>query len=74
MTQFSDVESEVANKRITQLERDVEILKDNLEQCIESLKETQRYLIKLSYNQSDITKRIAKWPYIVVNTEAGEQD
>jgi hypothetical protein len=74
MSQFLDTESEVTNKRITTLERDLEITRCMLEECITSLKETQRYLIKLSYTQSDIAKRIAKWPYIVVDSTHGEQE
>ena len=39
----------------------------------ESLKETQRFLIKLAYNQQELTKRIAQWPYIVVSQDKEEE-
>jgi hypothetical protein len=46
-----------------------------IEQCnkqTESIKETQRYLIKLAKNQQELTRRISSWPYIVVSNEDEE--
>jgi septal ring factor EnvC (AmiA/AmiB activator) len=71
--EFSETELDLNAQKIAKLEKELDETRYILEQCISSIKETQRYLIKLSYNQSDITKRIAKWPYIVVNTESDEQ-
>ncbi len=34
----------------------------------EQIKETQRYLIKLAHNQSEIAKRVSTWPFIAVDT------
>jgi len=45
---------------------------DSLNTQIESIKETQRYLIKLARNQQELTKRISAWPYIVVNNRDEE--
>ena len=71
--EFSETELDLNAQKIAKLEKELDETSYILEQCIASIKETQRYLIKLSYNQSDITKRLAKWPYIVVNTESDEQ-
>ena len=70
---FSETELDLNAQKIIKLEKELDEARYLIEQCIASIKETQRYLIKLSYNQSDITKRMAKWPYIVVNTESDEQ-
>ena len=71
--EFSETELDLNAQKIVKLEKELDEARYMIEQCIASIKETQRYLIKLSYNQSDITKRLAKWPYIVVNTESDEQ-
>ena len=71
--EFSETELDLNAQKIIKLEKELDEARYLIEQCIASIKETQRYLIKLSYNQSDITKRMAKWPYIVVNTESDEQ-
>jgi len=71
--EFSETELDLNAQKIVKLEKELDEARYLIEQCIASIKETQRYLIKLSYNQSDITKRMAKWPYIVVNTESDEQ-
>ena len=71
--EFSETELDLNAQKILKLEKELDEIRYLVEQCIASIKETQRYLIKLSYNQSDITKRMAKWPYIVVNTESDEQ-
>ena len=71
--EFSQTELDLNAQKIAKLEKELDETRYLVEQCIASIKETQRYLIKLSYNQSDITKRLAKWPYIVVNTESDEQ-
>ena len=55
-------------QKIEALEKELYITKELLSNCIDSLKETQRYLIKLAYNQSEISKRVSAWPYIVVSS------
>ena len=71
--EYSETELDLNAQKILKLEKELDETRYLVEQCIASLKETQRYLIKLSYNQADITKKLAKWPYIVVNTESDEQ-
>ena len=55
-------------QKIEALEKELYITKEILSNCIDSLKETQRYLMKLAYNQSEISKRVSAWPYIVVSS------
>jgi hypothetical protein len=64
---YSDNDLDLANDKIVELEKELYITKDLLTTTIESLKDTQRYLMKLAYNQSEISKRMAQWPYIVVS-------
>jgi hypothetical protein len=35
----------------------------------ESLKDTQRYLVKLASNQMELNKRVSTWPYIETATQ-----
>jgi hypothetical protein len=42
------------------------ILQENQMTMADQLKETQKYLIKIAKNQSEISKRIVQWPYIAV--------
>jgi len=62
----------VAEQKIKNLEMQVSMHMDSIQQLTESLKETQRYLVKLAHNQMDLTKRISQWPYIVVKEDGGE--
>ncbi len=55
-------------QRIKDLENMLTFHQENIRELSESLKETQRYLIKLARNQQELTKRITQWPYIVVDT------
>jgi len=53
--------------KIQALEKELFKTKELLLSTIDSLKETQRYLIKLAHNQSEVTRRISQWPYIAVH-------
>lgn len=64
--QYSDDNLDIDAQRLNRLERELEITRDLLETTIASVKDTQRYLMKLAYNQSEITKRVSQWPYLVV--------
>lgn len=66
---YSDRELDLANDKIAELEKELYVTKDLLTTTIESLKDTQRYLMKLAYNQSEISKRMAQWPYIVISED-----
>jgi len=49
-----------------EIEKNIVILQENQMTMADQLKETQKYLIKIAKNQSEIYKRIVKWPYIAV--------
>lgn len=66
--QYLDEELDMNSQKIQSLEKELTVTKDLLGQTIASLRETQRYLMKLAYNQAEITKKVSTWPYIVVDT------
>lgn len=73
--QYLDEDLEITSaQKIQALEQELTVTKELLGQTINSLRETQRYLMKLAYNQSDITKKISSWPYLVVNTGRDADD
>lgn len=57
---------------LIRINEQINAMVDSLNTQIESIKETQRYLIKLARNQQELTKRISAWPYIVVNNRDEE--
>jgi hypothetical protein len=63
-----DLVPDLQAQKIEALEKELYVTKELLSNCIDSLKETQRYLMKLAYNQSEISKRVSAWPYIVVSS------
>jgi hypothetical protein len=65
--EFLDEELDVTAQKINNLEKELDITRHLLEQTIMSLKETQRYLMKLAYTQSDLTKKVATWPFITIS-------
>lgn len=66
--QYLEEELDINSQKIKRLESELEMTRDVLHTTIESLKETQRYLMKLAYNQTEITKKVSMWPYIVVDS------
>lgn len=68
-----DLMPDLQSQKIEALEKELFITKEMLHHCIDSLKDTQRYLMKLAYNQSEISKRVSAWPFIVVSSE-GKSD
>lgn len=54
--------------RLIELEKQIASLQDTSLMLSEQIKETQRYLIKLAHNQSEIAKRVSTWPFIAVDT------
>jgi len=65
-------ELDISAQKIKNLEKEVADMQNVIYSLSESLKETQRYLVKLAHNQSEVTKRISQWPYIVVERSEGE--
>jgi len=65
--QYLDEELDVTAQKINNLEKELDITRHLLEQAILSIKETQRYLMKLAYTQADLTKKVSTWPFITVS-------
>lgn len=64
--QYLEEELDITTQKIQNLENELAKTHEMLLHAIDSLKETQRFLMKMAYNQSEITKRISMWPYIAV--------
>ena len=71
--QYLDEELDITTQKIQTLEKELLITRELLGNTIESLKETQRYLMKLAYNQAEITKNISYWPYNVVHSNKNDE-
>lgn len=69
---YSEDLLEISNTRITEVEKSICILQDNLTQVSEHIRETQKYLIKLAHHQAEITKRMSAWPFIAVDSSRDE--
>jgi len=70
--QYLEEELDITTQKIKNLEDELHKTHEMLLHTIDSLKETQRFLMKLAYNQSEITKRISMWPYIAVPEDRPE--
>lgn len=57
---------DITTQKIANLEEKIDNTRELLLQTIDSLKDTQRYLMKMAHNQSEITKRVSLWPYIAI--------
>ena len=71
--QYLDEELDITTQKIQTLEKELLATRELLGNTIESLKETQRYLMKMAYNQADLTKKISHWPYIVVHSNKNDE-
>jgi uncharacterized coiled-coil protein SlyX len=69
---FTEEQLDLSESRITELEKTICIMQDNMTELSEHIRETQRYLIKLAHHQSEITKRISAWPFIAVDSNRDE--
>ena len=69
-----DLIPSLESQKLETLERELYVTKELLTNCIESLKDTQRYLMKLAYNQSEISKRVSSWPFIVVSSSKDDDN
>jgi hypothetical protein len=68
------MELDINTRKIKELEKELYVTRELLTNCIDSLKETQRFIMKLAYNQSEITKRVSSWPYIVVSSSKDDDE
>ena len=66
MSQSLEQELDIVLGRMLEMEKNIVILQENQMTMADQLKETQKYLIKIAKNQSEISKRIVQWPYIAV--------
>lgn len=66
MSQSLEQELDIVLGRMLEIEKNIVILQENQMTMADQLKETQKYLIKIARNQSEISKRIVQWPYIAV--------
>jgi len=66
-------ELDVTRGRLVQIEKNLSIVQDNIFTIADQLKETQKYLVKLAQNQSEITKRVTHWPFIAVEKNHGDE-
>lgn len=71
--QYLEEELDITTQKIQTLEKELLANRELITSTIESLKETQRYLMKLAYNQAEITKKISQWPYIVVHSNRNDE-
>lgn len=67
---FSEEQLDLTEGRITDIEKTICVLQDNVTALAEQIRETQRYLIKLAHNQAEITKRLSTWPYIAIEKDS----
>jgi hypothetical protein len=66
MQEFLEKNLDINDQKMLALEDELFKQKELLLHTIDSLKETQRYLVKLAHNQAEVTRRVSQWPYIAV--------
>jgi chromosome segregation ATPase len=71
---YLDEELDVTLHKISNLEKEIDFMKDALTSHAQTIKECQTYLIKLAHNQAQLTKRISQWPYIPVALDQPDRD
>lgn len=64
--EFYEEQLDIVSNKLVEMEKNIALLQENVTYLSEQIKETQRYLIKLAHNQSEITKRVSSWPFIAV--------
>lgn len=69
---YSEELLDTTNARITEIEKSICVLQDNITHVSEHIRETQKYLIKLAHHQAEIAKRISSWPFIAVDSSRDE--
>lgn len=69
-----EMDLNLTDRKIRDLELELIITKELLTSCIDSVKETQRFIMKLAYNQQELTRRVATWPFVVIPSNSNEDD
>jgi hypothetical protein len=65
--QFSE-EFDLQKQKIAYLEKEVIKLQDENSLIVASVREVQKYLIRLAQNQAVVSEQVASWPYVTVPT------
>lgn len=73
MIDYLDEQLDLTKTRITELEKNLTIVQENVMTIAEQIKETQVFLIKMAKNQAEMSKRISQWPYIAVPKNEGDE-
>jgi hypothetical protein len=65
---------DLTKARITEIEKKLFVMHDNIITVADQVKETQMFLIKLAKNQAEISKRVSQWPFIAVPQQTEEDE
>ena len=65
---------DLTKARITEIEKKLFVMHDNIVTVADQVKETQMFLIKLAKNQAEISKRVSQWPFIAVPQQTEEDE
>ena len=64
---------DITNGRITEIEKSLAEIQNNIYVLNDQLRETQRYIIRLAKNQAEISKRLSSWPFIAVEKQGDSE-
>lgn len=70
---FTEEDLDITLQKITNLEKEMLFMREVLTSHAETIKETQRYIIKLAQNQAELTRRVSHWPFLPVSSERDEE-
>ena len=71
---FYDEQLDLNKARITELEKKLFVMHENIVAVADQVKETQMFLIKLAKNQAEISKRVSQWPFIAIPHQTEEDE
>jgi|688.fasta_scaffold2137190_2 hypothetical protein len=57
---------DLQKQKIAYLEKEVIKLQDDLSLVVASVREVQKYLIRLAHNQAVVSEQVAAWPYVKI--------
>lgn len=68
MSSFEGSEiSTIEQEKLKNIEKQIVELQESVVSLSDSIRDTQRYLIRLAQNQAMTAKQVAQWPYVVVD-------
>ena len=62
-------EFDLQKQKIALLEKEVIKLQDDLSIVVASVREAQKYIIRLAQNQAVVSEQVAAWPYVKIPIE-----